>query len=44
MCQCVRISRFLLMSTLMAVGAAGTVHAHQPYMVTDTDATRVDRP
>jgi hypothetical protein len=32
------------MLTLMALGAAGTVYAHQPYMVTDTGATRVDRP
>jgi hypothetical protein len=32
------------MSTLMAAGTAGTVYAHQPYMVTDTGVTRVDRP
>ena len=44
MCQCVRISRLLLMTTLMAVGVAGTVYAHQPYLVTDTGVTRVDRP
>ena len=42
--QCVRISRFLLMSTLMAVSTAGTAYAHQPHMVTDTGVTRVDRP
>ena len=28
----------------MAAGAAGTADAHQPYLVTDTDVTRVDRP
>jgi len=28
----------------MAVGAAGTAYAHQPYLVTDTGVTRVDRP
>jgi hypothetical protein len=44
MCQCVRISSFLLMSTLVALGASGTAYAHQPYLVTDTGATRVDRP
>ena len=44
MFQCVRISPLLLMTTLMAVGAAGTVYAHQPHLVTETGVTRVDRP
>ena len=44
MCECVRIARLLLMSTLVALGAAGTAYAHQPYMVTDTGVTRVDKP
>jgi hypothetical protein len=32
------------MTTLMAVGAAGTVYAHQPHLVTETGVTRVDKP
>ena len=44
MFQCVRISPLLLMTTLMAVGAAGTVYAHQPHLVTETGVTRVDKP
>jgi hypothetical protein len=44
MCECIRIPRHLLMSTLVALGAAGTAYAHQPYMVTDTGVTRVDKP
>ena len=44
MSECVRISRLLLMSTLVVLGAAGTAYAHQPYMVTDTGVTRVVKP
>jgi len=32
------------MSTLIAVGATETAYAHQPYLVTDTGVTRVDKP
>ena len=32
------------MSACIALGAAGTLYAHQPYIVTDTGVTRVDRP
>lgn len=32
------------MSTLVAIGAAGAAYAHQPYLVTDTGVTRVERP
>jgi len=42
--RCVRSSRLLLMTTLMAAGAAGTVYAHQPYMVADTGVTMVEKP
>ncbi len=44
MFQCVRISPLLLMTTLMAMGAAGTAYAHQPHLVTDPGITRVDKP
>ncbi len=42
--QSVRISRFLLMSTVITISATGTAYAHQPYMVTDTGVTKVDKP
>jgi hypothetical protein len=42
--QWVPISRFLLMSTLGAIGGAGAAYAHQPYLVADTGVTRVERP
>lgn len=39
-----RIPLFFLVSTLIALGAAGTAYAHQPHMVTDTGVTRVEKP
>lgn len=39
-----RIPLFFLVSTLTALGTAGTAHAHQPHMVTDTGVTRVEKP
>jgi catechol 2,3-dioxygenase-like lactoylglutathione lyase family enzyme len=40
----IQVLRLVLISTLMALGSAGTVYAHQPYLVNDTGVTRVDKP
>ncbi len=39
-----RLKHLLLVWACLALGIAGSAHAHQPYMVTDTGTTRVEKP